>query len=43
MKILRGGSWINDIDGVEITRRARTFPNVRKEMYGFRIVRPVGP
>ena len=43
MKVLRGGSWINDIDGVEITRRARNFPNILKKMYGFRIVRPAGP
>ena len=40
MKVLRGGSWANDIDGVEVTRRARNFPNIRKQMYGFRIVIP---
>tara|TARA_B100000686_G_scaffold168490_1_gene175868 strand:- start:128 stop:943 length:816 start_codon:yes stop_codon:yes gene_type:complete len=43
MKVLRGGSWANDIDGAEVTRRARNFPNVRKEMYGFRIVIPANP
>lgn len=41
MKVLRGGSWINNIDGTEITRRARNVPTARKDIYGFRLVRSV--
>ncbi len=41
MKVLRGGSWINDIDGVQVVHRARNTPDAKKEIYGFRIVRPV--
>ena len=43
MKVFRGGSWTNNIDGVEVTRRARNLPATRKKIYGFRIVLPVGP
>ncbi|PIQ98170.1 MAG: hypothetical protein COV67_00295 [Nitrospinae bacterium CG11_big_fil_rev_8_21_14_0_20_56_8] len=41
MKVLRGGSWINGIDNVRITARARNFPEIRNEIYGFRTVLPV--
>lgn len=39
-RILRGGSWVNDIDGVRSTRRAHNDPDVRNDMYGFRTVLP---
>jgi formylglycine-generating enzyme required for sulfatase activity len=40
MKVLRGGSWINDIDNVRATHRGRNFPYVKNTFYGFRIVKP---
>ncbi|MFQ5443375.1 MAG: formylglycine-generating enzyme family protein, partial [Nitrospinales bacterium] len=36
MKVLRGGSWINDINSVRLTKRARNHPNIKNEIYGFR-------
>ena len=41
MKTLRGGSWINDIDGVQVVHRARNFPDTKNKIYGFRTVLPV--
>ncbi len=41
MKVLRGGSWINDLDGVQVVHRARNFPSLKNEIYGFRTVLPV--
>ena len=41
MKILRGGSWVNDIDGVRVTRRARNDPKMKNEIIGFRTVLPL--
>lgn len=40
-KILRGGSWVNDIDGVRATRRAHNDPNTKNEIAGFRTVLPL--
>lgn len=36
MKVLRGGSWINSIEGVKIVNRARNLPHIKNEIYGFR-------
>ena len=36
MKVLRGGSWINSIEGIKVVRRARNFPHIKNEIYGFR-------
>lgn len=41
MKVLRGGSWINDIEGVRVTQRARNLPETRNNIYGFRTVLPL--
>ncbi len=41
MKALRGGSWINSIDAVKTFQRARNYPDVKNEIYGFRIVIPL--
>jgi iron(II)-dependent oxidoreductase len=41
MKVLRGGSWINDIDGVQVTLRARNLPEAKNKIYGFRTVLPL--
>lgn len=41
MKVLRGGSWINDIDGVQVVHRARNSPGIKNKIYGFRTVHPV--
>ncbi|QPJ63976.1 MAG: formylglycine-generating enzyme family protein [Candidatus Nitrohelix vancouverensis] len=41
MKSLRGGSWANSIDGVQIIRRARNHPDTQNEIYGFRTVIPI--
>lgn len=41
MKVLRGGSWVNDIDNVQVVKRGRNFPQVKNEIYGFRTVLPV--
>jgi formylglycine-generating enzyme required for sulfatase activity len=41
MKVLRGGSWVNDIDGVQVTQRARNFPETQNKIYGFRTVLPL--
>ncbi len=36
MKVLRGGSWINSIEGIKVVKRARNFPHIKNEIYGFR-------
>ncbi len=41
MKVLRGGSWINNIDGVQVTQRARNLPETQNNIYGFRTVLPL--
>lgn len=41
MKVLRGGSWVNTLDDVTLTRRGRNFPYIKNSLYGFRIVLPV--
>lgn len=41
MKVLRGGSWINNLDGVQVVKRARNYPHVKNNIYGFRTVLPV--
>jgi iron(II)-dependent oxidoreductase len=41
MKVLRGGSWINNIEGVQVVKRARNQPHAKNEIYGFRTVLPV--
>ena len=41
MKVLRGGSWVNSIDSVQVILRARNSPHARNKMYGFRTVLPV--
>ncbi|NIQ03435.1 MAG: SUMF1/EgtB/PvdO family nonheme iron enzyme [Nitrospinaceae bacterium] len=41
MKVLRGGSWINNIDGVRVTNRSRNFPETRNNIYGFRTLLPL--
>jgi len=41
VKVLRGGSWINDIDGVQVTQRARNLPETQNKIYGFRTVLPL--
>lgn len=41
MKVLRGGSWINNIDGVQATHRARNSPGIKNNIYGFRTVLPL--
>ena len=40
-KVLRGGSWVNSIEGVQTVKRARNFPIIRNETYGFRTVLPL--
>jgi iron(II)-dependent oxidoreductase len=40
-KVLRGGSWVNDLDGVQVIRRAHNFPHIQNEIYGFRTVLPL--
>ncbi|MFQ5716829.1 MAG: formylglycine-generating enzyme family protein, partial [Nitrospinales bacterium] len=40
-KVYRGGSWVNDIDGVRVTRRAHNDPDVKNEIVGFRTVLPI--
>lgn len=41
MKVLRGGSWINNIDGVQVTQRGRNLPDMQNNIYGFRTVLPL--
>jgi len=41
MKVLRGGSWINTIDGVRLVRRGRNLPTTKNMIYGFRTVLPI--
>jgi len=41
MKVLRGGSWINNIDGVQVTQRTRNLPETQNNIYGFRTVLPL--
>ncbi len=41
MKVLRGGSWANDIENVTTSKRARNYPHQKNNMYGFRTVQPV--
>lgn len=41
MKTLRGGSWINDLDGVQVVHRAHNFPHIKNKIYGFRTVLPI--
>ena len=41
MKVLRGGSWVNDIDGVQVTQRTRNLPEMQNNIYGFRTVLPL--
>ena len=41
MKVLRGGSWANTIDGAQVVLRARNSPRVKNSIYGFRTVLPV--
>tara|TARA_Y100001936_G_scaffold118412_1_gene115853 strand:- start:4591 stop:5391 length:801 start_codon:yes stop_codon:yes gene_type:complete len=41
MKVLRGGSWVNSIEGVKVVKRAHNYPNIKNEIYGFRTVLPV--
>lgn len=41
MKVLRGGSWVNNIDGVGATQRARNVPDMQNNIYGFRTVLPL--
>ena len=41
MKVLRGGSWVNSIDGVQVTQRSRNFPDTQNNIYGFRTVLPL--
>lgn len=41
MKVLRGGSWVNDIDSVQVVHRARNFPEIKNEIYGFRTALPI--
>ena len=40
-KVLRGGSYLNNIDGVQVVRRSRNYPHIKSEIYGFRTVLPV--
>ena len=40
-KVLRGGSYLNDIDGVQVVRRSRNRPRIKSEIYGFRTVLPL--
>lgn len=40
-KVLRGGSYLNNIDGVQAVRRARNRPNIKNKVYGFRTVLPI--
>jgi len=39
-RVLRGGSWVNDLDGIQVVRRAHNDPDVQNDIYGFRIVLP---
>ena len=41
MKVLRGGSWINNLDGTQATHRARNLPETQNSIYGFRTVLPL--
>ena len=40
-KVLRGGSYLNSIDGVQVVRRSRNRPHIKNEIYGFRTVLPL--
>jgi len=40
-KVLRGGSYLNSIDGVQVVRRSRNRPHIKNEIYGFRTVLPI--
>ena len=40
-KVLRGGSYLNNIDGVQVVRRSRNRPHIKNEIYGFRTVLPI--
>ncbi|TDJ57892.1 MAG: formylglycine-generating enzyme family protein [Nitrospina sp.] len=40
MKVLRGGSWVNSIDGVQVIQRSRNLPTSKKTIYGFRTALP---
>ena len=41
MKVLRGGSWVNSIEGVKVVKRARNYSHIKNEIYGFRTVLPI--
>ncbi|MGV7220994.1 MAG: formylglycine-generating enzyme family protein [Nitrospinales bacterium] len=41
MKVLRGGSWVNSLDSVQVVRRARNTPLTKSSIYGFRTVLPI--
>jgi sulfatase modifying factor 1 len=41
MKVLRGGSWVNTVDGVQVVHRARNTPHAKNSIYGFRTVLPI--
>lgn len=41
MKVLRGGSWISNLEGVQTTKRSRNYPHIKTNIYGFRTVKPV--
>ncbi|MFQ5482894.1 MAG: formylglycine-generating enzyme family protein [Nitrospinaceae bacterium] len=43
MKVVRGGSWANKLDGVKTVRRGRNLPHVKNTIYGFRTVLPLDP
>ena len=40
-KVLRGGSYLNSIDGVQVVRRSRNRPHIKSDIYGFRTVLPI--
>ena len=39
-KVLRGGSYLNNIDSVQVVRRSRNRPHIKNEIYGFRTALP---
>jgi formylglycine-generating enzyme required for sulfatase activity len=41
MKVLRGGSWLDNLDNVKTFRRLRNYPHIKNNAYGFRTVRPI--
>lgn len=36
MKVLRGGSWVNNLEDTRVAKRARNYPDVGLDIYGFR-------